>query len=151
MPSIAVETEFGRIVVTERDGAIVRVRWTGREEREPTPLLQEAARQIAAYAAGELRDFDLPLAPGVEGLNKQVSDAMLAIPYGRTRTYGEIANELGTFGQPVGQACASNPIPILIPCHRVLSAEGLGGYSGQGGIETKIALLRHEGGYPFLL
>ncbi len=78
-------------------------------------------------------------------------DAMRAIPYGQTRTYGDIAGDLGTYGQPVGQACGANPIPVIIPCHRVLSATGLGGYSGQGGIETKIALLKLEGGYPFLL
>ena len=54
-------------------------------------------------------------------------------------------------GQPVGAACAANPIPVIVPCHRVLSAEGLGGFSGGTGVETKIALLRHEGGYPFLI
>ena len=76
---------------------------------------------------------------------------MLDIPFGITRTYGEIAKDLETFGQPVGQACGANPIPIIIPCHRVLSATGLGGYSGNGGLDTKIALLKLEGGYPFLL
>jgi methylated-DNA-[protein]-cysteine S-methyltransferase len=76
---------------------------------------------------------------------------MRAIPFGRTRTYGEIARDHGTNGQPVGEASGANPIPVIIPCHRVLLATGLGGYSGTGGIETKIALLKLEGGYPFLL
>ena len=114
-------------------------------------MLVEAARQMVAYFAGELRDFDLPLDPGGGDLEARVFAAMRAIPYGQTRTYGDIAGDLGTYGKEVGQACAANPIPVIIPCHRVLSATGLGGYSGQGGTETKIALLKLEGGYPFLL
>ena len=76
---------------------------------------------------------------------------MLAIPLGQTRTYGDIAKDLETYGQPVGQACGANTIPIIVPCHRVLSATGIGGFSGEGGVETKIRLLKHEGGYPYLL
>ena len=69
---------------------------------------------------------------------------MYAIPLGETRTYGDLAIELGQAPQTVGQACGANPIPVVIPCHRVLSANGLGGFSGAGGVETKVALLRHE-------
>ncbi len=72
-------------------------------------------------------------------------EALSAIPYGETRTYGDLARALGIPPQASGQACGANPIAILIPCHRVLAADGLGGYSGEGGIETKIALLRLEG------
>jgi methylated-DNA-[protein]-cysteine S-methyltransferase len=159
VPVIAVDTPVGRLGIAERDGQIVRVSWSPSPdgetipppEGETTPLLAEAARQMAAYFAGELTAFDLPLDPGGSALERGVFDAMRAIPYGQTRTYGDIASELGTYGQPVGQACGANPIPVIIPCHRVLSATGLGGYSGQGGIETKIALLKLEGGYPFLL
>ncbi len=151
MPVIAVDTPVGRLGIAERDGHIIRVSWSASAQGEPTPLLAEAARQMAAYFAGELRDFDLPLDPGGGELEARVFDAMRAIPYGKTRTYGDIAGDLGTYGKEVGQACAVNPIPVIIPCHRVLSATGLGGYSGQGGIETKIALLKLEGGYPFLL
>jgi methylated-DNA-[protein]-cysteine S-methyltransferase len=151
LPSIVIETPVGRLGITERDGAIVRVSWSAPAEGEPTLLLAEAARQIEAYFAGELQEFDLPLDPGGNALERGVWDAMCAIPYGGTRTYGEIAEELGTYGQPVGQACGANPIPVIIPCHRVLSATGLGGYSGAGGIEAKIALLKLEGGYPLLL
>ncbi|MCB1350992.1 MAG: MGMT family protein, partial [Maritimibacter sp.] len=68
-----------------------------------------------------------------------------------TRTYGEIAADLGASAQAVGNACGANPIPILIPCHRVLGATGLGGYSGAGGIETKVALLRLEGAGGLLI
>jgi methylated-DNA-[protein]-cysteine S-methyltransferase len=151
VPVIAIDTPVGRLGITERDGQIVRVSWSPSPDGEPTPLLAEAARQMAAYFAGELTAFDLPLDPGGSVLERGVFDAMRAIPYGQTRTYGDIASELGTYGQPVGQACGANPIPVIIPCHRVLSATGLGGYSGAGGIETKIALLKLEGGYPFLL
>ncbi|MFQ5565450.1 MAG: methylated-DNA--[protein]-cysteine S-methyltransferase [Paracoccaceae bacterium] len=148
---IAVDTPVGRLGIAERDSRIVRLSWSASSAGEATPLLAEAARQVAAYFAGELHDFDLPLDPGGSDLERRVYAAMRAIPYGRTRTYGEIAGDLGTFGKEVGQACAVNPIPVIIPCHRVLSATGLGGYSGAGGIETKIALLKLEGGYPFLL
>ena len=75
---------------------------------------------------------------------------MSAIPFGETRTYGELAAELGTSPQPLGNACGANSIPIIIPCHRVLSATGLGGFSGRGGVETKAQLLKHENAYPFL-
>jgi methylated-DNA-[protein]-cysteine S-methyltransferase len=151
VPVIAIDTPVGRLGITERDGQIVRVSWSPSPDGEPTPLLAEAARQMAAYFAGELTAFDLPLDPGGSVLERGVFDAMRAIPYGQTRTYGDIASELGTYGQPVGQACGANPIPVIIPCHRVLSATGLGGYSGAGGIETKIALLKLEGGYPLRL
>ncbi len=151
MAVIAVDTPVGRLGIAERDGCIVRVSWSAHPQGEPTSLLAEAARQMAAYFAGELRDFDLPLDPGGGDLEARVFDAMRAIPYGRTRTYGDIARDLATFGKEIGQACGANPIPVIIPCHQVLSATGLGGYSGHGGIETKIALLKLEGGYPFLL
>ncbi len=155
MAVISVDTPVGRLAIAERDGHLVRVSWSAMAQSEPkgepTALLVEAGRQVAAYFAGELHDFDLPLDPGGSELEARVFTAMRAIPYGETRTYGDIAGDLGTYGQPVGQACGANPIPVIIPCHRVLSATGLGGYSGGGGIETKIALLKLEGGYPLLL
>lgn len=156
-----INTPVGWLAVSEKDGAIVRLDWSdgpgpddpcsGEDDGAFTPVLAQARVQLEAYFAGTLETFDLPLAPKGGELHQKVFAAMSAIPYGRTRTYGEIANDLGTFGQPVGQACGANPIPIIIPCHRVLSAEGLGGYSGDGGLDTKIALLKLEGGYPFLV
>lgn len=150
-----VETPIGMIAVVERDGGVVRVLWHSEAQRRPpqgrSQVLDEAARQLTAYFAGELKQFDLPLAPKGGDFEHAVQRAMLAIPYGETRTYGDIAKDLGTYGQPVGQACGANPVPVIIPCHRVLSANGLGGFSGEGGVEMKIWLLKHEGGYPFLL
>jgi methylated-DNA-[protein]-cysteine S-methyltransferase len=151
MPTAVLDSPFGQIGVTERDGWIVAVDWSAREEGEPTPLLAEAVRQLQAYFDGNLKEFDLPLAPSGNEFQQAVCRAMSAIPYGETRTYGDIAKDLGTYGQPVGKACGANSIPVIIPCHRVLSANGLGGFSAQGGVETKIALLRHENAYPFLL
>ena len=150
-----VDTPIGLVVVIARDGRIARLLW-GRETAdypptEETPLLREAARQLTDYFDGKRTQFDLPLELSASPFERQVQEKMLAIPYGETRTYGDIANELDTYGQPVGQACGANGIPIIVPCHRVLSATGLGGFSGAGGVETKILLLKHEGGFPFLL
>ena len=144
-------TPVGGFGLIECGGAIVEAYWCDREKAPATPLLTSAMEQLKAYFDGSLRQFDLPLAPGGGPFQQAVCTALLAIPYGRTGTYGGIARDLGSYGQAVGAACGKNPIPILIPCHRVLSARGLGGFSARGGIETKIALLRHEGVYPFLL
>lgn len=76
---------------------------------------------------------------------------MAAIPFGATRSYGDLAREIGRPAQAIGQACGANPIPILIPCHRVLAARGLGGFSAWGGVETKVWLLRHEGAAALLI
>lgn len=151
MPITSLDTPVGGLAVAEEGGRITRVFWTDDPHDGTSPILDKAVAQLRAYFAGDLKDFDLPLAPLADPFREQVRAAMRAIPHGQTRTYGEIANDLGTYGQPVGVACASNPIPVIVPCHRVLSADGLGGFSGGQGIETKIALLRHEGGYPFLV
>nr|WP_216654711.1 methylated-DNA--[protein]-cysteine S-methyltransferase [Pseudogemmobacter hezensis] len=116
----------------------------------PSPLAREGLRQIAAYFAGDLQVFDLPLDWG-QGLQERVRRAMAAIPFGETRSYGQIAKLVGAPAQAVGQACGANPIPILIPCHRVLGAKSLGGFSAPGGVETKVALLRLEGAAGLLI
>ncbi|MEM7088957.1 MAG: methylated-DNA--[protein]-cysteine S-methyltransferase [Pseudomonadota bacterium] len=144
MPMIAVETQFGRLGVEETDGAITRLIWNGRDEDAQTSLLQEAAAQVTAYDQGRLDRFDLPYRVTVSDFQRQVCDLMFAIPLGETRTYGDIAKDLDQPAQLVGAACGANPIPVIIPCHRVLAANGLGGFSGDGGVETKVALLRHE-------
>ena len=151
MTRIAFASPVGPLIVTEIDGAITALGWGRATPDDETPLLAEARRQLAEYFAGKRTAFDLPLAPEGSAFQRAVCDAMLAIPFGETRTYGEIAADLGASAQAVGNACGANPIPILIPCHRVLAATGLGGYSGAGGIETKIALLRHEGAAGLLI
>ena len=151
MPSITVPSPFGPLSITEHEGHIVALNWCETDDNQSTPLLEEASHQMAAYFDGSLKKFDLPLAPKGNQFQQDVCKAMLDIPYGETRTYGDIAILLGTYGQPVGQACGGNTIPIIIPCHRVLATGGLGGYSGEGGGERKIELLKLEGGYPYLV
>ena len=136
-------TPFGPVTLTERDGLLVRLDWHD-GGGQGSPLLDEAVRQIAAYFDRRLVRFDLPFDWG-EGLNAAVRRAMADIPMGETRTYGQIARAVGAPAQAVGQACGANPLPILIPCHRVTGTDWFGGFSAPGGVETKAALLRHEG------
>ena len=113
-------------------------------------MLEQGIAQLKEYFAGRTSGFDLPL-EFMPGLTGQVQRAMIAIPFGETRRYGDLARELGVPAQAIGQACGANPIPILIPCHRILAAAGLGGFSAPGGIETKVALLKHEGAASLLI
>ncbi|MDQ2091886.1 methylated-DNA--[protein]-cysteine S-methyltransferase [Marimonas arenosa] len=143
MPRLTVDTPTGPFTLTEEDGALTGAEWdTGGGDE--TPLLIEARRQLIEYFAGERVEFELPLRVAGSDFQRAVCDAMRAIPFGETRTYGEIAKTLDHPAQAVGQACGHNPIPVIIPCHRVLAADGLGGFSGRGGVETKVWLLRHE-------
>ena len=151
MITAEIPSPFGPLTATEADDALVAIDWKAPEQPQRTELLDEVARQLAAYFAGDLKQFDLPLRPKGDEFQQSVCEAMLEIPYGNTTTYGEIASKLETYGQPVGNACGANTIPIIIPCHRVLAAKGLGGYSGEGGVERKIELLKLEGGFPYLL
>lgn len=151
MAMITVDTQFGRLGILEEDGAITKLVWDGVDDDPTSALLQEAAAQLRAYDAGKLEDFDLPLRVEGSDMQKAVCTAMSAIPFGYTRTYGELAKELGYSAQSVGQGCGGNPIPVIIPCHRVMGAKGLTGFSGKGGVETKVALLRHEGAAGLLI
>lgn len=140
---------FGPMTLVEEADVIARLEWrTG--TGEGSALLTEACRQLQAYFDARLTRFDLPFDWG-SGLHAKVRRAMAAIPFGETRTYGDIAAVVGAPAQAVGQACGANPIPILIPCHRVLGRSTLGGFSAPGGVETKVALLRHEGAAGLLI
>jgi len=150
MPSRTLDTPTGPFTVTQTDGAITKAGWGG-NSHDDTALLQNAAAQIDAYFARELDCFDLPLNVQSSQFQRDVCDAMRAIPFGETCTYGDIARELSAPAQAIGQACGGNPIPLIIPCHRVLAASNLGGFSGSFGIETKIALLKHEGAASLLI
>ena len=135
---------FGPVSLVERDGLLVGLEWRLPEAPGESALLAEGLAQLAAYFAGRLTRFDLPLDWG-SGLNADVRRAMADIPWGETRTYGQIARAVGAPAQAVGQACGANPLPIVIPCHRVTGTNWFGGFSAPGGVETKAALLRHEG------
>ena len=146
MPEITVPSPLGPLALEEQDGALVEVHWRKARAEVGTPLLRNAARQLAEYFARTRREFDLPMKPAGSLFERAVWDAMLRIPYGQTRSYGELAQEVGGAARAVGAACGTNPLPILIPCHRVLAGGGrLGGYSGKGGTETKTMLLALEG------
>lgn len=152
MPAITIATPTGLLTVTEANGAVTRIEWRQGHHQDDTPVLRQARTQIDAYFAGTRREFDLALQVNGSDFQRAVCDAMRAIPFGETRTYGEIAKALGQSAQAVGGACGGNPIPIIIPCHRVLGAGGrLTGFSGAGGVETKVALLRHEGAASLLI
>ncbi len=110
------------------------------------PSVIDATIQLTEYVEGSRRDFDLPLLTYGTDFQKQVWEALRAIPYGQTRTYGQVAQAVkrpSSQARAVGQACAANPMPLVVPCHRVLAAGGkLGGYSG--GLEWKKWLLELE-------
>jgi methylated-DNA-[protein]-cysteine S-methyltransferase len=140
---LTVPTPFGPVTLVEERGLLVRLSWR-EDPGEATPLLEEAAAQLRAYFDRRLTRFDLALDWG-EALNGAVRRAMAEIPFGETRTYGQIAKAVGAPAQAVGQACGANRLPIVIPCHRVTGTDWFGGFSAPGGVETKAALLRHEG------
>jgi methylated-DNA-[protein]-cysteine S-methyltransferase len=151
MNAAKIKTPVGVLGLIEVDGQITQLVWDGWNEGVRSPVLKEGLAQLESYFAGQLEWFDLPLAPKGTEFQQQVYTAMSAIPRGETRTYGDIANDLDVPAQPVGQACGSNPIPVIIPCHRVVGADGLGGFSGDGGVEMKVKLLQGEGAYSLLL
>ncbi len=152
MTNTPFQSPVGPLVVHEADGAITRLTWGRFDDGADTDLRREAHAQLAAYFDGKLTKFDLPLRVNGSDFQRAVCDAMLAIPYGDTLTYGEIAALTGNSAQAVGNACGGNPIPVIIPCHRVMGAGGkLVGFSGAGGVETKVQLLRLEGAGGLLI
>jgi len=141
----SIHNKFGWFSLVEEDGRITQLLWEDRTEGFRSDVLKEGLNQLEAYFAGKLTQFDLPLAPKGTDFQQQVYRIMQDIPFGEVLTYGEVAKKLGVPAQPVGQACGSNPIPVIIPCHRIVGTGNLGGFSGMGGVETKVQLLRHEG------
>jgi methylated-DNA-[protein]-cysteine S-methyltransferase len=122
------------------------------ERPDQSPPLDEARRQLEAYFAGELRDFDLPLAPEGSEFQLRVWEQLRAIPYGETISYGELARRVGdpAAARAVGLANGRNPLPVIVPCHRVIGADGsLTGFGG--GLERKRRLLELEAGVASLL
>lgn len=144
------QTDIGAIGIAENRGLITNIFFEN--EQIPrnniifeTDILKEAARQLQDYLAGKLREFDLPLAPSGTEFMLRVWKSLLSIPYGETRSYQEIAQSVGNIkaSRAVGHACNRNPIPIVIPCHRVIGANGkLTGFGG--GLDIKSHLLELE-------
>lgn len=165
---MAVETRLGRFLVAGRDGHLVHVGLPAHDEvtllqrlQQAHPradlnagtdaVLLEAARQLGEYAEGLRTEFELPMDPPGTDFQKRVWEELRAIPYGETRSYGDVAAALGKPGasRAVGQANGRNPLPVVVPCHRVLAADGgVGGYMGDwgegGGVVFKRRLLELE-------
>jgi methylated-DNA-[protein]-cysteine S-methyltransferase len=144
LPQLSLHTPLGDLTVSAEDEAIVAVDWGWGRDQTETPTLLRAREQLQAYFDGQRRCFDLPLAPHGSQYRRRVWAALCAIPPGQTRTYAEIARVAGGSPRSVGQANGANPIPVLIPCHRVVAAASLGGYSGGDGLDTKRFLLQLE-------
>jgi len=143
--SHTVESPIGTLLLERNESGLAGVRFDGDRAASTDPLLLEAADQLTAYFAGELREFDLPLAPRGTEWQRRVWDAVYAIPYGRTASYSEIAALVCTPAacRAVGAANGRNPLPVIVPCHRVIGAAGaLTGYGG--GLARKRALLDLE-------
>ena len=140
----------GTLYLTADEGGLTGI-WMHPEETEVFPVLEQARHWLDAYFSGNPQQPDFPLHPHGTAFQKQVWDMLLTIPYGQVRTYGDIAREMAArtgrqkmSAQAVGQAVGANPISILIPCHRVVGANGkLTGYAV--GLDKKEWLLRHEG------
>ena len=148
MPQLSLHTPLGPVTLSEENGAIVAVDWGWGRDQAETPLLRRGREQMQAYFDGALQTFDLPLAPAGTTYRKRVWRALSGIPYGQTRTYQQVAVIAGGSPRSVGGANGANPIPIIVPCHRVVAAGGIGGYSGCNGIVTKRFLQNIEQGSP---
>jgi len=139
-----------KVAVKTRDGKVVEIRYlpvAAKKIFPRNPLAKEAASQLERYRDDPDTVFGLPLQVEGTPLQRSVWDAMCAIPRGRTRTYGELARELGADARAIGQACGDNRLPIVIPCHRIVAADGIGGFSHTSEgylIEVKRWLLAHE-------
>lgn len=144
MPQLSLHTPVGDLTVSEEDGAIVALDWGWGRDQTESKLLRQARAQLHEFFDGARQTFDLPLAPAGTEYRRRVWRELTRIPFGETRSYKEISTRAGGSARSVGQANGANPIPIIIPCHRVLATGGIGGYSGGDGLTTKRYLLDLE-------
>jgi methylated-DNA-[protein]-cysteine S-methyltransferase len=150
MFDVVVEFPRMKVGVVTRNERVVEIHYLPPAHRDipaGNALAARAAEQLERYREDPDARFDLPLAVEGTALQRAVWDAMCAIPRGRTRTYGELARELGADARAIGQACGDNRLPIVIPCHRVVAADGIGGFGhAKRGylLEAKRWLLMHE-------
>lgn len=145
MPRLTVDSPVGSLTLVSDEGALTVLDWGSVPAEGADPVLDRAADQLVEWFAGRRQDFDLPLRPAGTVFQQRVWAALLGIPFGATVRYGALARQLGTAARAIGGACGRNPLPIIIPCHRVLGGSGPGGYSGFGGVQTKNWLLKFEG------
>ena len=147
MPHLNIHSPVGSLTLFEEYGALIAIEW-GRGSNSnlgSTPLLTRAKVQLEEYFGGARKQFDLRLRPEGSVFQQAVWRCMTEIPHGEVRTYGDLAYNLNSAPRAVGGACGRNPIPIIIPCHRVVGAGGkLTGFSGGNGTDTKKMLLGLE-------
>ncbi len=152
---LTIDSPLGRIALRSEGSAVSRVEIavqgvlsTDGTPDSPTPVLNRAATELAEYFAGRRRDFTVPVSVSGTPFQQAVWQQLQQIPFGTVRGYGELGRATGrpTAGRAVGGAVGANPVPLLIPCHRVLASDSrITGYSAGDGIPTKIWLLDHEG------
>lgn len=141
-----------KVAVATRDGRVTEIRYLPLTSKAVSPrnaLAEEAARQLERYREDPDARFDLPLQVEGTPFQRRLWDALCEIPRGKTTTYGELARRLGGEARAVGQACGDNRLPVVIPCHRVVAANGIGGFAHSTGgylLEAKRWLLLHECG-----
>lgn len=144
MPQLSLHSPVGDLTLSEEHGRIVSLDWGWSPMQGRSRLLERARDQLNEYFDGQRLAFDLMLNPPGSGYQQRVWRALLAIPAGQTITYRALAEVAGGAARSIGGAMAHNPIPIIIPCHRVVATTGLGGYSGGDGLPTKRFLLALE-------
>lgn len=151
MKSLLIHTPFTQLKVNCLDDAVFSVDFVEDEYASVmavSGILQEVKDQILQYCHSADFQFDLALSPQGTDFQQRVWQCLIAIPAGQVRTYGDIAAELGSSPRAVGNACRANPVPLIIPCHRVVSRAGIGGFAGDvsgGKVKLKQQLLHHEG------
>lgn len=134
-----------RIEGTEEHLGQIIIGVEGVPGRGSSPALREAVEQLEQWFAGERRSFDLSLAPSATARATILREGLIAVPFGQTISYGQLSRVLGSSARAIGQLCARNPFPLVVPCHRVLNQDGgLGAYSAGQGPATKSWLLDHE-------
>jgi len=144
-------TQFALLGIRAGDGLLEQIVFlpkTGRALAPRNPLAERTCAQIERYIHDPEFEFDLPLASSGTPFQRRVWQKIAAISPGRTRSYGDLARELGSAPRAVGQACGANPLPLVVPCHRVLAASGIGGFAHHEGgfhLSVKRWLLAHEG------
>lgn len=146
-----IDTPFGRLAITLRGEALAAIDWVPASVQQVsprTPLARAVVDQLARYFTDPTFRFDLPLVAAPTDFQARVREALCAIPAGEVRSYGELARMLHSSARAVGGACRNNPVPIVVPCHRVVAAQTIGGFGGETAgarIDVKKHFLRHEG------